>query len=362
MTAVKKVIVALGAILVWTAIPAISANAVSIGQTCTKTALGTRVSIQVNKKPVVVVCRTVAGRKKWIRAAVQTLVTTTTSTTSTSTTSTTVPQPVINFTDVVDPIDPTLHTITVEGMRPRKYFLNVPSTYTTGTASPLLIGFHGIGGSAAIFREWSKIDLYAEERGMIAVYPEGYGPEFGVEASWNAGLCCGLANLNELDDVTLTSAIIDSIEAKYSVDKARVWAVGFSNGGMLSYRLACELSEKITAIGVGAGSLMSKTCNTTKPVSIIHLHGASDADILFNGAGFYNTRDVVSNITIVNAQFGCTDISATLSKIVGQTDWKWSCPNGTDVQVISYDGQGHEWTFAWTKEVIKFLFAHPRKP
>ena len=363
MKVVKKVFVALSAILVWTAIPAVSANAISIGQACAKTTLGTRVSIRVNGKPVIVVCRTVSGRKKWIRAAVQTLVTTTTSTSTTSTTvPVSIPEPVINFTDAVDSFDPTLHIITVEGMRPRKFYLNIPSTYIAGTASPLLIGFHGIGGSAAIFREWSKLDLYAEERGMIAVYPEGYGPESGVEASWNAGLCCGLASLNEIDDVTLTSAIIDSIEAKYTIDRSRVWAVGFSNGGMLSYRLACELSEKITAIGVGAGSLMSKTCNTTKPVSILHLHGASDADILFNGAGFYNTRDIISNITTVNAQFGCTDVSSTLSKIVGQTDWKWTCLNGTDVQVIKYDGQGHEWTFAWTKEVIKFLFAHPRTP
>jgi polyhydroxybutyrate depolymerase len=305
-----------------------------------------------------VVCRTVAGRKKWIRAAVQTMVTTTT---STSTTSTTVPEPVVNYTDTVDPIDPTLHTITIDGMRPRKYRLNVPSTYIAGTEAPLLIGFHGIGGSAEIFRNSTKFDLYAEERGMIAVYPEGYGPEFGVEASWNAGLCCGLANLNELDDVTLVSAIIDSIESKYSIDKTRVWAVGFSNGGMFSYRLACELSNKITAIGVGAGSLMSKSCNSTKPVSIVHLHGGLDTDVPFTGFGFYNTRDVVSNIINGNAQFGCTDVSNSISKIVGQTDWKWTCTNGIDVQVIKYDGQGHDWTFAWTKEVINFLFAHPRK-
>jgi polyhydroxybutyrate depolymerase len=305
-----------------------------------------------------VVCRTVAGRKKWIRAAVQTLVTTTT---STSTTSTTVPEPVVNYTDVVDPIDPTLHTITIEGMQPRRFYLNIPSTYSAGTPSPLVIGFHGIGGSAATFRESSKFDLYAEERGMIAVYPEGYGPEYGVEASWNAGLCCGLANLNELDDVTLVSAIIDSVQSKYSIDKSRVWAVGFSNGGMLGYRLACDLSHKITAIGVGAGSLMTKSCDTTKPVSIIHLHGGSDPDILFNGSGFYNTRDVVSNITTVNAPFGCSDVSSSLSTVAGQTDWKWSCPNGTDIQITRYDGQRHEWIFSWTKEIIRFLFAHPRK-
>jgi hypothetical protein len=107
---VKKVFIALSAILVWTAIPAVPANAVSVGQSCAKTTLGTRVSARINKKPVIVVCRRKAGRKQWIRAAVQTITTTTTSTTSTTTT---VPQPVISYTDVVDQIDPTLHMLTV---------------------------------------------------------------------------------------------------------------------------------------------------------------------------------------------------------------------------------------------------------
>ncbi len=267
----------------------------------------------------------------------------------------------ISYTDVVDPIDPTLHTITIEGVQPRKYFINVPGTYRPEIASPLIIGFHGLGGSPSIFRESSKIDIYAEERGMIAVYPVGYGPEFGVEASWNAGLCCGLANINELDDVKIISKIIDSVSSKYNIDETRIWAVGFSNGGMLSYQLACELSDKITAIGVGAASLMGKSCNTKEPVSIIHLHGASDTKVLFNGSGFLNTRDVVSNITTVNAQFGCVDVSSLLLEVAGQTTWKWNCPNGVDVQVIKYDGQEHDWTFAWTKEIIRFLFAHPRK-
>ncbi len=104
MKAVKKVFVALSAILVWTAIPAASAHAVSIGQACAKTTLGTRVSIRVNKKPVIVVCRNVAGRKKWIRAAVQTIATTTTSTIHDCS----LQSSITNYTDVVDPIDPTL--------------------------------------------------------------------------------------------------------------------------------------------------------------------------------------------------------------------------------------------------------------
>ena len=175
MKAVKKVFIALSAIMVWTAVPAVSANAVSIGQACPKATLGTRVSIRVNKKPVIMVCRNVAGRKKWIRAAVQTLATTTTSTSTTTSTTTTVPQPVISYTDIVDPVDPTLHTITIEGMQPRTYYLNVPPEYTPGTPVPLLFGFHGLGGSAQVFREQSQIDLFTNDANVISVFPSGYG-------------------------------------------------------------------------------------------------------------------------------------------------------------------------------------------
>jgi hypothetical protein len=177
MTAVKKVFIALSAVLVWTAIPAASANAVSIGQSCAKTTLGTRVSIRVNKKPIIVVCRNVAGRKKWIRAAVQTPVTTTTSTT------TTVPQPVISYTDVVDAVDPTLHTITIEGMQPRTYYLNVPPKYTAGTPVPLLIGFHGLGGSAQLFREQSQLEFFTNDANVISVFPNGYRSPSGSKVN-----------------------------------------------------------------------------------------------------------------------------------------------------------------------------------
>ena len=360
MTAVKKVFIALSAVLVWTAIPAASANAVSVGQSCAKTTLGTRVSIRVNKKPVIVVCRNVAGRKKWIRAAVQTIATTTTSTSTTSTT-TTVPEPVISYTDVIDPIDPTLHTITIEGMQPRSYYLNIPPNYSAGTPVPLLLGFHGLGGTAQIFREQSQLDLFTNDANVISVFPNGYGSSSGVENSWNAGTCCGLSQIQNIDDVKLVRVIIKEISLKYSIDNKNIWAIGFSNGGMLSYQLACSLPEIFTAIGIGAGALTSDTCSPIKPVSVIHIHGSQDVQVPFLGGGSFNTPDVEKTFLTLNAYNQCGSMQFILSTDPISSSLQGNCIDGTEAKLVNYFDQGHDWAIFWTKEILRFLFVHPRK-
>jgi polyhydroxybutyrate depolymerase len=358
MKVVKKVFVTLSAILVWTAIPAASANAVSIGQACAKTTLGTRVSIRVNKKPVIVVCRTVAGRKKWIRAAVQTLVTTTT---STSTTSTTVPEPVVNYTDVVDPIDPTLHTITIEGMKPRTYYLNIPPNYSPANKIPVLLAFHGLGGSSSSFNLVSRLGLFYQSMNFILVLPNGWGSEAGSQNSWNAGACCAPAATYGIDDVGFVRAILHSVSKNYSTDSSRIWAMGFSNGGMMSYRLACELSEKFTAIGVGAGSLMVNTCSPPNPVSIIHIHGNLDTSIPIDGGGVFRVPPVIDAFKKVNSSNPCSNMVFEVVSTSSSETTSAVCADGTEGKLTNYFNQDHTWTIDWTKEVITFLFAHPRK-
>lgn len=361
MEAVKKLFIAISAVLVWTAIPVVSANAVSVGQSCAKTTLGTRVSTRINYKPVIVVCRIKAGRKQWIRAAVQTPVTTTTSTTSTTSTTTTVPQPVISYTDVVDPVDPTLHTITIEGMQPRTYYLNVPPKYTKNTPSPLLLAFHGLGGSASTFGNTSQVNLYYKDLNFILVTPQGWGSEVRQQNSWNAGKCCAPANNIDIDDVEFVRAILDSISKNYSIDNSRIWAMGYSNGGMMSYRLACELSERISAIGVGGGALMLNTCSPPRPVSIIHIHGNLDSTIPFNGGGIYNVAPVIDSFKTVNAANLCSEMAFEFVSDSLSESTIASCQGVTKVYLINYLDQSHDWNTSWTKEILRFLFALPRK-
>lgn len=354
----KKLAIAISFILIWFSIPAAQANAISVGQSCAKSALGARASIRVNKKRLIVVCRKKAGRKKWIRAAVQTITTTTTSTT---TTTTTVPEPVINYTEVADPSDPTLHTITVEGMQPRTYYLNVPAKYTPDTPVPLLIGFHGLGGSASIFREQSQIDFFTNDANVISVFPNGYGSSSGVENSWNAGTCCGLSQITQQNDLRLSLAIILSIKSRFNIDPQNVWAIGFSNGGMMSYRLACELSDQITAVGIGAGAQMTYPCTPPNPVSVIHIHGGLDNKVPVKGGGPYSASDSTNMFLLVNSSNQCSRMTYTVTTEPIKTQISGVCDDGTEVKLVNYVDQDHTWTVFWTKEILRFLFAHPRK-
>jgi polyhydroxybutyrate depolymerase len=352
MTAVKKVFIALSAILVWTAIPAASANAVSVGQSCAKTTLGTRLSIRVNKKPVIVVCRNVAGRKKWIRAAVQTLTTTTTST------STTVPEPVINYAVSVDALDPTLRIIAIEGMKPRSFFLNVPASYKPGSPTPLLLAFHSRTSTGKAILESSQILSWAASMNIIVVAVNG--AVLDDYSSWNAGSCCTNATTYKENDVLLTSTIIDYLKTQTTIDASRVWAMGHSNGGMMAYRLACDLSEQITAVAVVTGALVDDTCNPSKPVPLIHLHGDLDPTVPYQGGGKFETPNIYYS-TLDYSKANTCDGSPAENLTSTKQQYIWNCKNGSQVQLVNYLENSHQWATGYTEEILNFLFAHPRK-
>jgi polyhydroxybutyrate depolymerase len=351
---VKKLFIALSTILIWTATPAVSANAVSVGQSCAKTTLGTRVSTRINKKPVIVVCRIRAGRKQWIRAAVQTLVTTTT---STSTTSTTVPEPVVNYTVVVDPNDPTLHTITIEGMQPRTYSLNVPATYSPATATPLLLALHSRTSNFKTIFDDSKILSWAQ--GMNFIVAGLNGAVYEGASSWNAGICCANATTYEENDLLFASTVIDFVASQYSVDKSRVWAMGHSNGGMMAYRLACDLDNKITAIAVVTGAPTDPTCSPTKPVSILHIHGNLDPTVPFHGGGKFETPSIFHSVQDMAYRNLCAGNPKESSDAIEER-YIWTCSNGLETQLVNYQEQSHAWENGYTEEILRFLFAHPR--
>ena len=348
----KKLFIALSAILVWTAIPAVSAQAVSVGQSCAKTTLGTRVSTRINKKPAIVVCRKVAGRKQWIRAAVQTITTTTTSTS-------TIPAPVQNYTDVVDPNDPTLHTITINGMQPRTYYLRIPAQYSAATSVPLLLALHSRSMNAKTIFNDSQILSSAESLNFIvaglngAVYEEA--------SSWNAGKCCTNATTYEENDLLFASTVIDFVTSKYSIDKSRVWVMGHSNGGMMAYRLACDLSEKVTAIAVVTGALVDDSCTPTKPVSTLHIHGNLDPTVPFHGGGKFETPSIFHSVQEMANKNSCTGSPKESSDAIEER-YIWTCASGVETQLVNYQENSHGWEDGYTGEILRFLFAHPRKP
>jgi len=349
---VKKVFVALSAILIWTAIPTASAHAVSVGQSCAMAKLGARVTVTIKKKKTVLVCRRRSGRKVWIRAAIQTPVTTTTTTT------TTVPEPVTNYNVAVDALDPTLRIIAIDGMQPRSFFLNVPASYTPGTPTPLLLAFHSRTTTGREIMTSSQILSWAAAMNIIVVAVNGAVHE--GSSSWNAGRCCTDATTNEENDVLLASTIIDYLNSQATIDSSRVWAMGHSNGGMMAYRLACDLSDKITAVAVVTGALVVDTCSPTKQVSLLHIHGDLDPTVPYNGGGKLETPDIYHSVLDYTKANTCNGSTAT-NITDDEQRYLWNCSNGVQVELVNYMAQSHAWVDGYTEEVLRFLIAHPRK-
>jgi polyhydroxybutyrate depolymerase len=162
----------------------------------------------------------------------------------------------------------------------RTFRVHVPASATDGAALPLVLMFHGGGGSGKQLEESSsKMNLVADAEGFIAVYPDGTGPI----RTWNAGGCCGSAVKNEVDDVGFVNALLDHLESSLCLDRRRVFAAGMSNGGMLTHRLACELPERFGAfVPVASGDLLPE-CTPSVPVPLMHIHGTEDGHVPVEG-------------------------------------------------------------------------------
>ncbi|MDO8734757.1 MAG: PHB depolymerase family esterase [Elusimicrobiota bacterium] len=167
------------------------------------------------------------------------------------------------------------------GGRTRTYLLHIPASFNGKKAVPLVIVLHGGGGNASKTVETTGFSKKSDEAGFIVVYPNGTGRLKKI-LTWNAGNCCGYALDNNVDDVGFIRELINQIEKELKIDGRRIYATGISNGGMMAYRLACELSDKIAAIAPVAGAFNIDT-TPKNPVSVMIFHGTADQHVLYEG-------------------------------------------------------------------------------
>jgi len=163
----------------------------------------------------------------------------------------------------------------------RRYLVHLPPSYDGRQPLPVVLAFHGGGGNAEVQRTQSQMNAVADKHGFIVVYPDGTGRLRLL--TWNAGTCCGYAVRKGVDDVGFVSALIDDVARIYSIDEKRVYATGLSNGGMLCYRLACELSDRIAAIAPISAGMSVDGPRPKRQIPILHIHGLKDNNVLFEG-------------------------------------------------------------------------------
>lgn len=178
------------------------------------------------------------------------------------------------------------HTLNFGG-RARSYEVHLPPAYDGRTPLPVVLNLHGGGGNATVQRRQSRMDETADRHGFIVVYPEGTSA-FGRLLTWNAGMCCGYAKNHNIDDVGFIAQLLDELPKRYAIDTARVYSTGMSNGAALSYRLACELPDRIAAICAVASTMSVDGPRPTRPVPIMQIQGLQDPIAPFEG-GFGKT-------------------------------------------------------------------------
>lgn len=250
-----------------------------------------------------------------------------------------------------------VHTLESDGLE-REYRLYVPASYDGTALTPLVLSLHGFAGNARQQQNETGWDEIADREGFIVAYPQGTGSP----ARWNAGqseiaererrglvgaLLSGFFEIVPTDDVMFISAIIHTLEADHCIDPARVYVNGMSNGGGMSNRLACQLSDLIAAAGMVAGAYTEFPggCHPARPVPIIAFHGVVDPIVPYGGdadVGFPAIEDWVAEWAARNQ---CDATPEPVEGTVGAvTGWRYvDCADDADVVFYSIADGGHTW-------------------
>jgi len=166
------------------------------------------------------------------------------------------------------------------GGRLRQYLLHVPPSYDGTTAVPLVLDFHGFTSNAAQQRGISGMYVLSDREGFLLVHPDG------VANAWNAGLCCGNG---DIDDVGFIRAVVAAVAAEGAVDGARVYATGLSNGGAISQRLACDAADLFAAAAPMAFPVPARPlseCRPVRPIPVLSFMGLVDVLVSYDGGLF----------------------------------------------------------------------------
>jgi polyhydroxybutyrate depolymerase len=217
---------------------------------------------------------------------------------------------------------------------------------TAGPGAPLVIVLHGAGGSGAEAEADLGWNAVADREGFVVAYPDG------LNGTWNGGACCGTARTRGVDDVGFLRELTSRLTMEDGLDPHRVYAVGFSNGGILAYAWACTRPGDLAGVGPVAGAVLVG-CPAPAPLTVVAVHGTADDRVPFAGgpgAGGAQYPTVDGSLAPFLAADGC----AAQPEEAGETS-TWTCKEDTVVRQV-IDGGGH----AWPAGTADFLWSHLR--
>ncbi|HTX93365.1 MAG TPA: PHB depolymerase family esterase [Mycobacterium sp.] len=244
-----------------------------------------------------------------------------------------------------------LHTIHVRGQS-RSYRLYRPAGLPAKAS--LVVMLHGGFGTAEQAERAYGWDQLADGAKFIVAYPDG------LHRAWNTngGGCCGRPAREGVDDVGFITAAVADIAKNVGIDSSKVYATGISNGGIMSYTLACNTGV-FAAIGPDSATQLDP-CPSPHPTSVIHIHGTADRLIPYDGGRGASVIDGPS-VANVNAFWRNIDRcgAPTATTNGGVTTSTATCPDHRAVVLVTVDGGGHEWPSFATETLWRFFDAHP---
>lgn len=239
--------------------------------------------------------------------------------------------------------------------------LQVPANFDDSKQYPLILILHGYGASGFVQESLFGLKAAVTDGTAFVLAPEGTVDTTGKQF-WNADpACCDFGHTG-VDDSTYLAGLVGAVRGAWPID--RVWVIGHSNGGYMSYRLACDHADAIDGMIVLAGASASdpSTCHPSRQVNLLHMHGTEDTDVPYSlampsvqtWAGYDGCGTALTAGTSVDldaAQPGAETMTQTAA-----------CPAGIDVELWSIGGAGHIPSFNSMIEptIIQWFTDHPR--
>ncbi len=254
--------------------------------------------------------------------------------------------------------------------------LHIPPSYDPAVPMPLMILLHGYGASGATQEAYMRFGPLADEYGFLYLHPNGDLDSIG-NRFWNATDACCDFFTSGIDHSTILQQLIDDTKASFNVDDRRVWIVGHSNGGFMSYRMACDHADTVAAIASLAGATFADptACTPAEPVHVLQIHGTNDGTILYGGGSIFGAPypGAVASVERWASYDGCTLVQDTSAPpidldagIAGDettvTRYTDACLAGGSGELWTIVGGEHvpNLTAQFSRLVVEWFYAHPK--